>query len=177
MKQEFEIWKPVVGYEGLYEVSNLGRVKSLERKVNKLHGERTVQERILKPLIKEDGYYRVELWKGCSGKKYYIHRLVAQVFLSNPKNYPDVNHKDENKSNNNVENLEFCSTKYNNNYGTKNRRASLAQSKPIMCVETGVIYQCKKDAEKHLGMNTKTHIIDCCNGKLQTCCGFHWKYV
>ena len=104
-----EIWKDIPGFENLYQVSNLGRVKSLHYG-NKLSNK----QQLLKPRNNGDNYLTVVL----KGKKYYIHRLVAQVFISNKKRLPQVNHKDENKMNNNVNNLEWCTAKYNCNYGT-----------------------------------------------------------
>ena len=98
---KIEVWKDVFGYEGLYQVSNLGRVKSLK------YGK----ERILKPLKDGGGYIFVHLCKNGERKMYKIHRLVAFTFLTNPQNLSDVNHKDEDKTNNSVQNLEFCDKK------------------------------------------------------------------
>lgn len=112
-----EEWKPVVGYEGLYEVSSLGRVRSLDRFYYRLH-----KGKVLSPTKDRYGYLTVTL--NCNGKSktIKIHRLVAQAFIENPDNLPQVNHKDENPSNNNVDNLEWCTAKYNNNYGTRQER-------------------------------------------------------
>ena len=107
-----EIWKPIEGYEGLYEVSSYGRIKSLERYRSNNGGIQLIKERIMKPLD-YNGYKNVLLWKNGSKKKEYVHRLVAKAFLSNPDNLKEVNHKDENPSNNMVENLEWCSHRYN----------------------------------------------------------------
>lgn len=119
-----EEWRPVVGYEGLYEVSNLGRVKSLDRVVN-CKGNSTVvkQSKVLKWDIGRKGYARVTLSKENKVKRYLVHRLVAEVFLPNPKNLPEVNHKDEKKTNNAVWNLEWCDKSYNCTYngGTQRR--------------------------------------------------------
>lgn len=104
-----EIWKNIEGYEN-YMVSNLGRVKSLNY-------NRTCQERILKP-GKNKGYLQVYLCKDGKIKRFYLHRLVAKVFIPNPENKPFINHRDETRSNNCVENLEWCTAKYNINYGT-----------------------------------------------------------
>ena len=110
-----EIWKDVKGYEGLYQVSNLGRVKRL-RFINRHLDFK--QEKILKP-YKDGGDYYFVIGLHKNGKKKYkaIHRLVAEAFIPNPNNYPIVNHKDENKENNYVDNLEWCTHKYNSNYG------------------------------------------------------------
>ena len=112
-----EIWKDIEGYEGYYQVSNLGRVKSLERKTKQHHNSvRTQPERILKSWIKR--YESVILCKDSKTKKVPIHRLVAKAFLPNENNLPEVNHKDENKLNNCADNLEWCTREYNINYGT-----------------------------------------------------------
>lgn len=109
-----EIWKPIKGYEGIYEVSNLGRIKSLERKVYadfKFGKTRTYKERILKPGI-VNGYQQVKL-RDNSNKIVYVHRLVAETFINNPNNYKTINHIDGNKQNNCVDNLEWCTQKEN----------------------------------------------------------------
>ena len=110
-----EIWKPIKNYENEYQVSNLGRIKSLER-YDKFN--RHIIEKILIPRIHTGGYLRV----GLNKKDFYIHRLVAEAFIPNPNDYPQVNHKDENSTNNNVSNLEWCTQKYNVNYGTLKER-------------------------------------------------------
>ena len=107
-----EIWKDIEGYEGLYQVSNLGIVKSLPRQ----YKNRKCNERIKSPSLAGKGYYRVSLCKNGIIKYYYIHQLVAKTFIPNPNNYKLVNHKDENKLNNCVDNLEWCDYKYNLNY-------------------------------------------------------------
>ena len=125
-----EIWKDIQGYEGLYQISNLGRVKSLERIIITNNGiTKKISEKILKPYLKGNGYYNIVLRKDSKTKCYFVHRLVAKEFIPNPDNLPQVNHKDENKLNNNVDNLEWCTSKYNNNYGTHNERHALARSK------------------------------------------------
>lgn len=132
-----EIWKPVVGYEGLYEVSSLGRVKSLARysKPYNNHGticRSRIRERIMKGTPDEDGYLEVALTDPEGIQKYYrINRLVAIAFIPNPDNLPFVNHKDECKTNNIVDNLEWCTNEYNMNYGTRNARISKAQTGKI----------------------------------------------
>lgn len=119
-----EIWKDIAGYEGLYQVSNLGSVKSIDRKVfGKEHlFVQFKKGKIKKAHLSGKGYLKVVLYKENKPKRCYVHRLVAETFLNNPNNLPQVNHKDENKLNNNVSNLEWCTNKYNCNYGTKNER-------------------------------------------------------
>ena len=119
-----EIWRPVVGYEGLYEVSSLGRVRSLDRYVKYSNGRINLHKgRILSPGKDTNGYLFVILT--CNGKHKLIrvHRLVAQTFISNPDDLIEVNHKDEDKTNNSVDNLEWCDRKYNLNYGTARIRS------------------------------------------------------
>jgi len=124
---ENEIWRDIKGYEGLYQVSNLGRVKSLGRQ----HGFLYKQDRIMKPFKTKFNYYKINLYKNGVKKNFFIHRLVALAFIPNPNNYPVINHKDENPSNNYVDNLEWCTVKYNSNYGTAPIRKGLAVSKAL----------------------------------------------
>ena len=109
-----EEWRPIEGYEGLYEVSNTGRVRSLDRYCYRLH-----KGKVLSPAKDTDGYLQVVLH--CNGKQHQrkVHRLVAQAFIENPDNLPEVNHKDEDKTNNRVDNLEWCDRSYNINYGSR----------------------------------------------------------
>ena len=118
---ESEIWKDVVGYEGFYKVSNKGNIHSVERRDNmgRNHGGRT-----LRPTTTKKGYLRVELHKNGVMKRKLIHRLVAEAFIPNPKSFLEVNHKNEVKTNNELSNLEWCDSNYNNNYGTRNERIS-----------------------------------------------------
>lgn len=177
---EKEIWKDIKGYEGLYQVSNLGNVKSLN------YG-RTCKERILIPCKKPNGYLNVELSKNCICKKFYVHRLVAKAFIENPDNLPQVNHIDENKLNNRVDNLEWCSYEYNNNYGTHNERMlktrKLRNSKNAERPVLQFTKDCKfvneypsiREAARCTGIN-HSHICSCCKGLLKTAGGYIWKY-
>lgn len=125
-----EIWKDIPKYEKLYQVSNYGRVKSLKRVVScncrnqykTFKISYTKKEKILKGRKDKDGYLEVNLCKNGKHSNYKIHRLVALLFINNTNNYDQVNHKDENKLNNNVNNLEWCNAKYNCNYGTRINR-------------------------------------------------------
>lgn len=115
-----EIWKDIPGYEGIYVVSNFGKVKSLQRTRKGSYGSiRIVYEKILNHKIDKDGYHIVTLSKEGKTKCIGVHRLVAQAFLQNSCNFPMINHKDENPSNNRVDNLEWCTARYNCNYGTR----------------------------------------------------------
>lgn len=128
-KDALEIWRPVIGYEGLYEVSSYGRVRGLDR----FDGRNKITGKILSVNYEKNGYCSVALSKYGNMKRHKIHRLVAQAFIPNPDNLPQVNHKDENKENNRVENLEWCTAKYNINYG--NRLVKLLNTK----IEKGMV--------------------------------------
>ena len=119
-----EKWRDIPEYEGIYQVSNLGNVKVLDRVVNSAIKHSDKVKRIGKTLkqYNKNGYMQVTLTINTKRKYYNVHRLVAQAFIDNPQNLPQVNHKDENKLNNNVNNLEWCTAKYNCNYGSRNSK-------------------------------------------------------
>ena len=131
-----ETWRPVKGFEGLYEVSSLARVRSLDRQITKQHNTGTyylynVRGKMMNPEKAANGYLVVKIYK--EGKTYHklVHRLVAEAFVPNPDNLPEVNHKDEDKTNNLPSNLEWCDHKYNLNYGTVKQKISSKNGKPI----------------------------------------------
>ena len=197
-----EEWRPLVGYEGLYEVSNRGNMKSLERTVWDNRGYyRTVPERILKPMKDSSGYLQVKLWKDGKAKKYLVHRLVAEAFIPNPDNLPQINHIDENKQNNCMDNLEWCSRSYNMTYnGRANKvgkkvaeklrgrklseetikKIAEKKSKPVYSINkvSGLItyWNSAKEAGKVLDIDQGS-ITRCCQGKLKSCGGFYWMYA
>ena len=162
-----EIWKDIKGFEGLYQVSNLGRVKSLRRNI------------ILRQGITRKGYESVLLCTNSIHKGYYIHRLVAHAFIPNPDNLPQVNHKDENKTNNCVGNLEWCDGKYNINYGTGIAKRVKSQSKKVLQFKPDGTFvkewESTMDVERNLGFDN-AHISKCCRGKYAYAYGFLWKY-
>ena len=168
-----EIWRDVVGYEGLYQVSNLGRVKSLNYHI---YGK----ERILKPGNSSGGYFVVSLCKNSKRKPFYIHRLVATAFIPNPNNKPEVNNKDENKTNNRVDNLEWMTSKENINFGTHNERIARSLSKSVLqFAKNGEFvkeWQSIHQIERDLGFSPG-NISQCCNGKLKTAYNFIWKFA
>lgn len=117
-----EIWKDIENYSGSYQISSLGRVKSLERDIDCGTGKRRIKEKIKNGFLSDNGYLTVCLSKGPKKKTFLIHRLVATSFIPNPDNLLQINHIDEVKTNNNIENLEWCTVGYNINYGTANER-------------------------------------------------------
>ena len=153
-----EIWRDIKGYEGKYQISDLGRIKSLNYRGN------TNQEHILKLKEARNGYNQVQLYKNGKGVFYLIHRLVAEAFIPNPKNLPEINHKDENKLNNNVENLEWCTRKYNNNYGSHNKIVGESHKKSIICITTGEKFDSIIDASNKYNVD-RASISNCCNNK------------
>ena len=119
-----EVWKDIEGYESKYQASNLGRVKSLERYYKTGRGGiQLLPERILKQSVKKTGYVCVTLCKNGIHTTYLLHRIIAKLFVPNPNNYPEINHKDENQQNNCADNLEWCNHSYNINYGTRTEKA------------------------------------------------------
>ena len=120
-----EEWRDIPGYEGLYQASNFGKIRSLTKKIVQFNGynysEKKYNGKILKPSIVR-GYERVLLQDKGIKRNYFVHRLVAMTFIENPNNLPYINHKDENKLNNKVENLEWCTQSYNINYGNRNKK-------------------------------------------------------
>jgi len=177
-----EIWKDIKGYEGLYQVSNIGRVKSLDRTfINKIGHKQHTKERIMKLGTDKDGYLQVSLCDS-SGKvkRFYVHRLVCEAFHENPKNKPCVNHIDEDKTNNIASNLEWCTYEENNNHGTHNARAAKTKSKPVGQYtpksELIKVWQSAVEVQRQLGFDN-TFISKVALGKQKTAYGYVWKFV
>lgn len=161
-----EIWKQVEGYEDRYLVSSLGNVYSLKR--NKL----------MKPKVDKYGYLCMRLFDGDSKKDWTVHRLVAINFIPNPENYPVVNHKNEDKQDNRVENLEWCSIKYNTNYGTGIQRCAKARSKPILKADkfgNPICVYMDSESIRQSGYK-RENIQTCARGITKTAYGYHWYY-
>lgn len=168
-----EIWKDIKGYENIYQISNKGNVKSLNYK-------QTGREKILKPSVDKDGYLFVCLCKNRKVKPFKVHRLVAEAFISNPNNYPCVNHKNEIKDNNRLENLEWCTVKYNNIYNGRQKRIAEKLSKPVLKIdpisnEIVAEFPSIKEVERQLGYK-QGNISKCCKGNRKTVGGFKWRY-
>lgn len=167
-----EIFKDIKDYEGLYQISNLGTIKSL-------YNYKRDGNNILKPQIKR-GYYQIGLRKDNKRKWFSVHRLVAETFIDNPNNYKYVNHKDENKLNNNINNLEWCTMSYNNTYGTRLEKVKQKVSKKVLQydLEGNFIkeYSSLKEANKLNNMKSIGNISKCCKGEYKTAGGYIWRY-
>ena len=152
--------RDVKGYEGLYAVTSCGKVWSYKYK------------KFLKPRATRIGYLQVGLWKNGKMKNYYAHRLVAEAYLPNPENLPQINHRDENKANNCLQNLEWCDAKYNINYGTRNDKIK----KPILQydLDGNLIreWECAADVGKEVSYN----ICHCLKGRRKSAYGYKWVY-
>ena len=182
MKEE---WRDIKGYEGIYQVSNLGRVKSLERIVNTCNAYKTLYEKQLKIYVSKNGYLHVSLQR----KNKLVHRLVAEAFIPNPENKPQVNHKNEVKQDNRVENLEWVSARENINYGTSLKKRAETQkklgnqinnkgtSKKVICVESKLIFNSINDAVRKGFGKDSSSITKCCKNKNKTHNNYHWRYI
>lgn len=173
---EQESWRDIIEFEGLYQVSNQGRVRSIK-------GGR-IRILTLTPNSPQGitSYYKVVLYKNGHYKSKWVHRLVAEAFIPNYNNLKEVNHKDENGLNNSVGNLEWCSHRYNNIYGTKNERASAKLSKAVRQYDLQGNYirtfNSAKEACEFLNVsiNNRDNISKVCTGIRKSCLNFIWKY-
>ena len=175
-----EIWKDIEGYEGIYQVSNTGRVKKLANVSYRLNRWGTITEyhqaeKLLIPALDgKKNYLFISLSKDGIKILRTVHRLVAETFIPNPHKYKCVNHKDEVKTNNRVDNLEWCTYHYNNQYGKNTRSKRLVQ----MDKQGNVIakFESTRDAAKEMGVD-HVSIAAACRGKTKTIRGFCWKYI
>lgn len=180
---EKEIWRSVSGYEGLYEVSSYGRVRSLDRVAennNKLKG------RLLSPRKHSGGYVRVSLCKRGNVLDFFIHRLVAKTFIANPREGNQVNHINGNKTDNRVSNLEWVNDQQNKAHAwgiglhkktlQAFKKSHKTKARPILCVEKGFIYSSASEAARALGLKRgNIHMV--AKGKRKTSGGLTWEYV
>lgn len=182
-----EVWKDIAGYEGIYQVSNLGRVRSLDRTYYLKNGRtQSAKGRIMAFYDTKDGYKGVKLRTTKSRVSFRVHRLVAEAFIANPFNYPCINHKDENKQNNVVENLEWCTQKYNMNFGTLHHRLSVThKNHPILSksIEQYSLdgrfiqsYPSAAEASRQTGIH-RVNIRACCRGLYTQSGGYIWKEI
>ena len=180
-----ECWRWVPSYEGLYQVSTRGRVRSVDRWVDGKNGSKQFREgRILKTQRNDWGYLEVELYRDGKRRTFLVHRLVAEAFIPNPENKPEVNHLNEQKDMNFAENLSWATRKENNAWGTGNKRRAASKingslSKPVQAVgpKTGVVvmeFPSMMEAERN-GFHSGA-ISECCRGKRRTHRGFAWSY-
>lgn len=176
-----EIWRDIKGYEGLYQVSNLGNVKSLKRVVpHKVNGSRTIPEKILKLSSDGSGYLYVSLSKDGKKKNPKVHRLVAESFIPNPNNLPQVNHIDEDKSNNRVDNLEWITSLDNLNHSNVIEKGNSSRRKKVIQKSFDgrviAIYTSMTEAVKEIGVSNHSLISMCCSGKRKSAYNYLWEY-
>lgn len=185
-----EVWKPIENYEGLYEVSNIGNVRSLPRVVRGNYGSTQPKRgRMLKHSIDKDGYHQVVLSKDAKTKHYRVHRLVAMAFIPNPNNHPQINHINEKVDDNRVENLEWVTCTQNINHGSRTKRMSKTRKgsgvlgKPVLQIDTntgeilGEYKSCEDAARQLKGESANGSMINhCCRKKAKTAYGYKWQY-
>ena len=177
-----EIWKDIAGYEGKYQVSNLGRVRSLPRTFLDVNGRRQIFKGcVLKRILRKNGYMVVTFYGSGKFHQMMIHRLVAGAFIPNPNNLPMINHKDEDKTNNHVDNLEWCSAQYNSTYNNIHYRNKEKRRKAVIQMtlddEFVAEYESVREAERQTGFRN-SNISAACRGEKKTkqSYGFHWKF-
>lgn len=188
---EGEEWKDIPRYSGLYQASNMGRIKSLGRTVlNKTHGVLAIQEKIRTLVPSGNGYFKIMLYENCKGHPEWVHRLIAEAFIPNPENKPQVNHKWGIKTDNRVTELEWATEAEDHLHaeqvlghrwdkGIRHRGATHVQSKKVKQIDPSTneiikIWDCVAEAQR---AKVGNNISDCANGKLKTTGGFKWEYL
>lgn len=173
-----EEWRDIPNFEGSYLISNLGNVKSVERFKRNNAGTQFVNERLLVLTPDKDGYLRVCLSKDGLHYLKSVHRLVAEAFIPNPDNLPVINHKNEDKQDNRVENLEWCTVKYNTNYGNGMRKMAITQGRPVLQLNNGHIveeFYSTQEASRKTGI-PQANIYKVCVGERRTAGGYEWRF-
>ena len=175
-----ELCKDIEGFEGYYKISNFGNVKSYDRAVIKTNNSVIgYLGKLLIPYNDGRSYLKVDLRKNNKRISVRVHRLVAKAFIPNPNNYPIINHKDENPSNNCSDNLEWCTQKYNCNYGTGKIRCAESHKKPIISIDKNnnkSYYKSAKDAAIILNVKSSSHITQAAKNQ-KTAYGLKWEYA
>ena len=182
---KIEIWKDIKDYEGLYQVSNLGNVRSLDMTIIQLHHwsnqyvKHIYKGRLLKGSKNSNGYRTITLHKGKKTEKRLLHRMIAEAFIPNPNNYNYINHKDNNPSNNNVNNLEWCTQSYNIKYAYEQGNKTPPNTKEINQLKNGNILRTFisiSDAERKTGIKG-ANISKCCRKLRNYAGGYQWEYA
>ena len=175
MKEE---WRDIEGYEGYYQVSNMGRVQGLDRIDSAGH---RVRGKMLSPNTNKgaEGYRIIGLSRNNQTKFYLVHRLVAIAFIPNPNNLPEVNHEDETLQNNCADNLEWCTRLYNANYGSIKERVASHFIKPIIgtSLKTGEKIRFKSGLEARKAGFSNDCISRCISGRIKTSRGYTWEFA
>lgn len=175
-----EEWRDIKQFPGTHQVSNLGRVRSLDYKVKNGHGWRSVRGQILKPFKTWNGYLEITIG-GKNHKHFMVHRLVAEAFIPNPDNLPIINHKDENKTNNHVDNLEWCTKSYNALYGSCQEKLRKHKCRKVVAIDKDSLQIVKTYNSMQEAMaDTKAHkvsISQVCRGRGKSAGGFIWRYA
>lgn len=189
-----EVWRDVVGYESLYQVSNMGRVRALDRVIERKDGRiQTLKGHMLTPCKGNGSYYNVSMCKDNVARSMRVHRLVAIAFIPNPNNYRCVNHKDGNKLNNKVSNLEWCTNRQNTQHAIKHKLITFDRAgynswpkesrehfskirKKAIVRSDGKVYKCTKEAAEDLGV-TYSAVMHVLRGLAETCKGYGFTYI
>lgn len=170
-----EIWKEIKGFEGLYQISNLGRIKGLPRLVVRNgKGSYVLKERILKHSLDKDGYHKIGLTKDGNCKQFFVHRLVYAAFVGDIPEGFEINHRDECKDNNTISNLDLMSHSENCNWGSRNERSGRKHRKKII-MDEDIEFCSLHEAAKYLGCSVG-NIPICCKNPTHTIYGHHFKY-